>query len=519
MGIDNQLVGRTVTRLRQRRNMTQQQLAAVLNVSHQAVSKWENGAALPDIQTLLSLAQLFGVTMEQLLSGDIPGAEEEEAEPEEPSLGKWLRDAIPEEARSAIKSTAKGMAQAASDIAQKVGNVIGLVMEDADDGACESSAEDVSEDESDSRSEEDIQTNEFSCLNVEPADEKAADNDAQEERPETADSEDMTFRQLLSLAPFMSRQKLDEIALSLKDEQNWSELVKLAPFLSRATLGKLASRMTGTPVERDVLRRLAPFMSSDDLFELLAGNLKDFSVSDLKDFAPFLRRGMVDDLFTYATTGHMPERGGCEKTETDLGDLLHQTMNGIGNVVNGIGSTVNSAIENLCGKDKPKAPAEQEKPAVENAKPVRMPSEFKDKVARAALIAGNWAWLDAHLTEIGNRNLLLDVAVHALESPEHAETAARVAPLIGSELLPHLLQEAMNRSAWEFLEKIRDLITEENADAIVQAACADTANQACAYSLIQSLAPKISRELLESMTENAIREDNWALINALTEAF
>ena len=67
--IDNRTVGKTIAALRQARGMTQQQLAAAMNVSHQAVSKWENGAALPDIQTLMELTQLFGITVEQLLSG------------------------------------------------------------------------------------------------------------------------------------------------------------------------------------------------------------------------------------------------------------------------------------------------------------------------------------------------------------------------------------------------------------------------------------------------------------------
>ena len=70
--IDNRTVGKTIAALRQARGMTQQQLAAAMNVSHQAVSKWENGAALPDIQTLMELTQLFGITVEQLLSGEIP---------------------------------------------------------------------------------------------------------------------------------------------------------------------------------------------------------------------------------------------------------------------------------------------------------------------------------------------------------------------------------------------------------------------------------------------------------------
>ena len=68
--IDNRAVGKAIASLRRMRGMTQQQLATVMNVSHQAVSKWETGAALPDIQTLLELTRLFGITVEQLLCGD-----------------------------------------------------------------------------------------------------------------------------------------------------------------------------------------------------------------------------------------------------------------------------------------------------------------------------------------------------------------------------------------------------------------------------------------------------------------
>lgn len=43
-----------------------------MNVTHQAVSKWEKGLALPDTETLLALAKLFGTSMEDLLTGVLP---------------------------------------------------------------------------------------------------------------------------------------------------------------------------------------------------------------------------------------------------------------------------------------------------------------------------------------------------------------------------------------------------------------------------------------------------------------
>lgn len=64
-------IARGIARLRGAMHLTQQALAERLYVSHQAVSKWEHGIALPDIMTLYSMCSLFGVTVEQLITGDI----------------------------------------------------------------------------------------------------------------------------------------------------------------------------------------------------------------------------------------------------------------------------------------------------------------------------------------------------------------------------------------------------------------------------------------------------------------
>ena len=70
MGIDNRIVGAAITELRMRAGMTQQQLAAGLNVSHQAVSKWERAEASPDTDNLLALAKLYGCSLDALVQQD-----------------------------------------------------------------------------------------------------------------------------------------------------------------------------------------------------------------------------------------------------------------------------------------------------------------------------------------------------------------------------------------------------------------------------------------------------------------
>ena len=52
--------------------LSQEELAALVGVSRQAVSKWELGDATPEVDKLLALAKAFGVTTDELLSGEEP---------------------------------------------------------------------------------------------------------------------------------------------------------------------------------------------------------------------------------------------------------------------------------------------------------------------------------------------------------------------------------------------------------------------------------------------------------------
>jgi len=62
---------------RKRSGLSQEELAERLGVSRQSVSKWETGAALPEIDKLASLAAVFGVTTDWLLSDAEPSDESE----------------------------------------------------------------------------------------------------------------------------------------------------------------------------------------------------------------------------------------------------------------------------------------------------------------------------------------------------------------------------------------------------------------------------------------------------------
>lgn len=60
-------IGPTIKKYRRNRDMTQEELAEYMNISPQAVSRWETNLAMPDITMLPGLANLFGITVDELL--------------------------------------------------------------------------------------------------------------------------------------------------------------------------------------------------------------------------------------------------------------------------------------------------------------------------------------------------------------------------------------------------------------------------------------------------------------------
>ena len=59
-----------IVKLRKAQGWSQEDLAEKINVSRQAISRWENGTALPDAQNVLQISKLFGVTTDYLLNDD-----------------------------------------------------------------------------------------------------------------------------------------------------------------------------------------------------------------------------------------------------------------------------------------------------------------------------------------------------------------------------------------------------------------------------------------------------------------
>ncbi len=73
--LDNKKIACFISEKRRQLGLTQQQIADKLNVSFQAVSKWENGSTYPNTELLRELSALLGVTIDELLDGREKGKE------------------------------------------------------------------------------------------------------------------------------------------------------------------------------------------------------------------------------------------------------------------------------------------------------------------------------------------------------------------------------------------------------------------------------------------------------------
>ena len=64
-------IGKFIAECRKKQNLTQMQLAEKLNITDRAISKWENGKAMPDSSIMLELCEILKISVTDLLNGEV----------------------------------------------------------------------------------------------------------------------------------------------------------------------------------------------------------------------------------------------------------------------------------------------------------------------------------------------------------------------------------------------------------------------------------------------------------------
>lgn len=308
--IDNRIVGRKIAAMRQESGLTQLQLAAMMNVSHQAVSKWESGQALPDIQTMLELTRFFGITVEQLISQQEIGEDE----------------------------------TAAAD------------------------------------AYEPAQTNDTNEESAPAAEEREVKN--------------MSIQQLLQMAPYMSKEIVEEIVMEIED--------------------KLSAQQ---------IARIAPYVRPECVEALMEKHRPELTWESLRRIAPYLRREYVDGLARDVASGKetiKPTGENINKAINDLGktiddfghEVKHAVKKGLRfgkNVIREVSSALSDLAPDNPKNDEPAEPARSERAVA-----------LRKKAFERALADGKWDWIAAHIRELDNEaELCSRIADAARESGMH----------------------------------------------------------------------------------------------------
>jgi len=69
--MNQEKIGKFIAKCRRENKMTQQELAEKLNVSNRAISNWENGKNMPDLSLFKPLCEIFNISVNDLINGEI----------------------------------------------------------------------------------------------------------------------------------------------------------------------------------------------------------------------------------------------------------------------------------------------------------------------------------------------------------------------------------------------------------------------------------------------------------------
>lgn len=294
---DTVTIGRKIAELRKAHNMTQFELADALGISFQAVSNWERGASMPDISKLPELAEIFRVTIDEVLGKNNPAIVQL-------AHGETIdtRAATPEEIEEAA------MIAKPSQLEKTVADNFDSL---TDAAASASSPE--SEDKTPGENREKSESHDYGVLKVllpylndsdvarlarealakgksigiflPFMDEKSVDDLAQ------SAFEKGGIDAITSYLPFMSDDKVDGMLAIAA--QRGDSIAYLLPFASDSAVDACADEYAAQGRDAAIL---LPFMSDDKVLRLARLVCKRDGTGALKKYLPFLRDDGVRQL-------------------------------------------------------------------------------------------------------------------------------------------------------------------------------------------------------------------------------
>lgn len=291
MTFDIRQIGKNIAGLRRTQNMTQMQLADEVGVSFQAVSNWERGNSMPDISKLPQLAELFSVSLDELLGCNAPLVEKAA----EGKLAEHLRTLE----ENGIYITAREASEVAPILPPKQ---MDIIIEQVMNRVTAAEADDNGVDEFDFQDESVKMRDLLPFMSTDKVDylmrqRSETGTDLHHYAPfanketvdEVARQMDARGEKITTLAPFMSENTVNEIATKRMKEGR--SFLTLAPFMSDETIDSLALQMEE---QGESITALAPYLSEEALETIVLSRIK--VGRKIRGFLPFVSESLLNRL-------------------------------------------------------------------------------------------------------------------------------------------------------------------------------------------------------------------------------
>jgi transcriptional regulator with XRE-family HTH domain len=273
--MDVRKIGAFISELRKSKNYTQLELAQLLNVTHQAVSKWERGESLPDIGLLIPTAKLLGVTVDELLNGEYNPALDK-ATATEPIVTAVESQVVIEDVPINPGQSSLSEQLLTLDHVSKLApflskETLETMIEKADGEVHWSNIKKLAPF--------------LGRATLEKLVEKVIDGTIEP-------------KMIKGIAPFISHKALDRLVSHVEEGSiDWEVISGLSPFLSKETLSRLVQRVADGSLVPDNILGLAPFLNQSDLVMLIEKiGLNGLLPEHLTGLAPFLSQAQIEKL-------------------------------------------------------------------------------------------------------------------------------------------------------------------------------------------------------------------------------
>ncbi len=279
---NTQKTGMKIMTLRKAKDMTQMELADLMQVSYQAVSNWERGNSMPDISKLPDLARVLGVSIEELLDSREQAQTVKRAMDEDETLtAKEIADVAPILKPSKLE---KELEKAPIE---------GLELKDIQQLAPFLSEEKLME------LVERVGFNSISDLvSIAPFMDSKHLQSVIVQQGELHEHLD----DIMCIVPFLEKDFVTDIAKNLIiDDDDVSLLAPLAPFLDSDTLMSLIEETE--PENINDIMPLVPFLESGDIMRLLGKMGQNLQSNNLSKVAPFLDEEALNKLVDKTFSG------------------------------------------------------------------------------------------------------------------------------------------------------------------------------------------------------------------------